>query len=100
MNDLLDALPVERAAEREEIRSALAKAMQPMLAEFEALGITVHCLRELVRYRDLTHSADPTLINAINDSVSVMLAKCKRGDQARMGVPPGEFPWLAKTANP
>ena len=100
MNDLLESLPVERAAEREEIRSALAKAMQPMLAEFEALGITVHCLRELVRYRDLTHSADPTLIKAIDDSVSVMLAKCKRGDRARMGVPPGEFPWLAKTANP
>ena len=100
MNDLLEALPAERAAEREEIQSALSKAMQPVLAEFESLGITVHCLRELVRYRDLTHSADPVLIKAIDDSVSVMLDKCKRGDRARMGVPPGEFPWLAKASNP
>ncbi len=96
MNDLMEALPSSRAAERDEVRVVLSRAMKPLLDEFTALGVTVHCLRELVRYRDQSPEKDGALNKAIDESVSVMLSKCKRAGQARMGVAPTEFPWLPK----
>ncbi len=95
LNDLAEALPANRVSELAEVEAVATPAVQALLDEWDASGVTVDLLAELLRYED-RHPHEPRLRGAIELSASVAREKSTRGLSNRFGAPPTELAALAR----
>jgi hypothetical protein len=86
LHDLLESLPAAADALRDEVLPLAASAVHALLDEFEAAGVTVVGLRELLRHETLNPRPDKRLRPMIEVTASVVRGKCVRGERGRMGV--------------
>lgn len=94
--DLAAALPPARSRERAEVDQALAPALQALLDEFDAVGLTVEALPEL---QTLAH-LDPgnaRLRQALAAAAAAIVAQCTDGKRVKMGAQPDQLAAVART---
>ena len=94
MGDLLGALPAERDADIAEVKAVAEPALEALLTEFDAMGITVECLPEL--HSLLPHVADLPRLRTTLDAVSASLVeKCTDGTRVKLGAQPHQLAAVA-----
>lgn len=98
IGDLLTILPPD-SPEFAEVKAVADPALDALLEEFEAMGITVECLAEMIPLRP--HCADPQILEATLDRVAASLVeKCSKEDRVRLGAQPHQLAavaeWLEK----
>jgi len=90
IGDLLDVLPADRAAEFAEVKAVADPAVSALLDEFDAMGITVECLPELMPL--LPHLGNQDRFRAALDRVAASLVeKCTDGTRVKMGAQPHQL---------
>ena len=94
---LLEALPTGHK-ERTVVTASLKSAVDNLTAEFAKVGVTVHCLSTLLRYKKATRDKNTQLNSAIDMSAHAILHKCLRGQRIKMGVDPHELAALVHWA--
>lgn len=77
-------------AERAEIDALAKPALKALLDEFDAMGITVEALPELLTAADL-YPYDIRLKAAISSMASSLIEKCTDGTRVKMGAPPNQL---------
>ena len=87
LNDLRIAMAKEPGATRTEIDTAAALAVDALIVEFEALGVTntSFALVELRRHAALSQDKTARLQAVMDQARSVVWAKCRRGNNGRFG---------------
>jgi len=87
LHDLLDVLPIERKDDRERVRRMAARAMRPILAEWDAIGptSTVASLAAFLRHRTLV-GQPKGLKAAIETTAKAIVSKCSRDGKYRWGI--------------
>ena len=90
-----DLASVVEGSDRAELDAAARPAVTALLHEFDAMGITVDALPELLHLRDL-YPDDAKLRAAAEATAAVIISKSTKGDQAKFGVPPDQFAALAR----
>lgn len=94
IGDLLNALPDERAENTAGVRSVAEPALTAILTEFEAMGITVECLPELISLQ-ASFPEHAGLAAAINQVAASLVEKCTDGTRVRMGAQPHQLAAVA-----
>ena len=95
LGDLASALDAERRAEVD----ALAKpALAALLSEFDAMGITVEALPELLTFRSL-YPEDAKLKAATSAMAASIILKCTDGKRVKMGTTPLQLAAVISAAN-
>jgi len=84
LGDLGLALPPERKEERAELDAVMKPAIQALLDEFEAMGMTVEAVPELQTLAAL-YPEDGRLKTAIHLMAGSVIAKCTDGKRVKMG---------------
>jgi hypothetical protein len=77
-------------AERPEIDALAKPAIQALLDEFDAMGITVEALPELLTAADL-YPDDLRLQAAVSSMASSLIEKCTDGSNVKMGAQPNQL---------
>lgn len=90
-----DLASVLDGADRAEVDAAARPAVAALLTEFDAMGITVDALPELLHLRDL-YPDDAKLKSAVETTAAVIISKSTSGDRAKFGVAPDQFAALAR----
>lgn len=94
MGDLLDALAENETETRSEVLATARPALNSLLDEFEAMGITVECLPELLPFiRHLPE--EPRLPPAIARVAASLVEKCNYGSRVRLGAQPHQLAAVA-----
>lgn len=96
LNDLLEVLPGSRIKEQEEVLAVQQKAINAVLVEFEAMGVTTYLLDELLRWQALAPTPMPKLKPTLDLAAGAIVAKCQQGERVRMGVPVTEMAALVR----
>ena len=95
LGDLATALPVEK---RSEVDAVAKPAIRALLDEFDAMGITVEALPELVTLAKIC-PGDTRLAAAVQAMAASLIAKCTDGTRVKMGASPHQLaalPFAAK----
>ncbi len=94
LGDLLDALPHDRAEAVTRVKAVAEPALGALLTEFDAMGITVECLPELLAlHRHFPgHERLPSALAHVAASVE---QKCSKGTRVRMGAQPHQLAAVA-----
>jgi hypothetical protein len=90
LGDLASVLPAERKTERAELNEVTRPAVKALLDEFDAMGITVEALPELLTLATL-HPADTRIQKATQDMAASLIAKCTDGKRVKMGAQPNQL---------
>lgn len=91
---LLETLPEDRADELAEGRAIADSAVTALLDEFDAMGITVECLPELIPLLD--HVSEPSRLKAALDRVAASLVeKSTDGVRVKLGAQPHQLAAMA-----
>ncbi len=100
--DLRAALPPDRVAERGEVEQITRPAITALLTEFDAMGITVEALPELLALAEALPE-DARLRAATQSMSASIVAKCTDGQRVKMGAQPHQLAtvpaaaaWLAR----
>lgn len=94
MGDLLASLPVDRTDEIAAARAIAGPAVASLLDEFDAMGITVECLPELMPL--LPQVPDPDRLRGALDRVAASLVeKCTDGTRVKLGAQPHQLAAVA-----
>ena len=100
--DLRSVLPADRRAERAEVDRITQPAITALLDEFDAMGITVEALPELLALSEI-HPDDARLRAATESMSASIVAKCTDGQRVKMGAQPHQLAsvpaavaWLAR----
>ena len=94
LGDLATALPAEK---RGELDAVAKPAIRAMLDEFDAMGITVEALPELVTLAKI-YPDDSRLAAAVQTMASGLIAKCTDGTRVKMGASPHQIAALPLAA--
>ncbi len=94
LGDLASVLAENHKAERAEVDQIARPAIEALLDEFDAMGITVEALPELLTLASL-YPSDLRLQKAVNDMAAVIVAKCTDGKQVKMGAQPNQLAAVA-----
>lgn len=99
IGDLLETLPTDRTADRTEVKDVAEPAVSALLDEFDAMGITVECLPELMPL--VEHLPEPARLRHALDRVAANLVdKCSDGTRVKLGAQPHQLAaaaeWLRK----
>ena len=87
LGDLAMALPADKRAE---VASAAGPAVRAMLDEFDAMGITVEALPELVTLAKI-FPEDQRLADGVKRMAASIAAKCTDGRRVKMGASPNQL---------
>jgi hypothetical protein len=90
LGDLAAVLPADRGTERAEVDGAARPAIKALLDEFDAMGITVEALPELLTLEGL-FSDDVRLRKATQNMAASLIAKCTDGQRVKMGAQPNQL---------
>lgn len=94
MGDLLTALPAERTGDITSVKAVAEPALEALLTEFAAMGITVECLPELLLLNP--HFPDHTALESAIDRIAASLAgKSTDGSRIHMGAQPHQLAAVA-----
>jgi hypothetical protein len=99
IGDLLETLPPDRTTDLAEVKAVAETAVTALLDEFDAMGITVECLPELMPL--VAHLSDPSrLQTALTRVAASLVEKCNDGTRVKMGSQPHQLAavaaWLRK----
>ena len=99
IGDLLETLPTDPASDLAEVKAIAGPAVTALLDEFDAMGITVECLPELMRF--VPHlSGSERLRQAIDRVAASLVEKCTDGFRVKLGAQPHQLAavaaWVAK----
>ena len=94
LGDLATALPEEK---RPEVASVAKPAVRAMLEEFDAMGITVEALPELVVLAKI-FPEDTRLADGVKRMAASIAAKCTDGKRVKMGASPHQLAALPLAA--
>jgi hypothetical protein len=95
IGDLLEVLPSDRTGEFAEVKAVADPAVSALLDEFDAIGITVECLPELMPL--LPHLGNQDRFRAALDRVAASLVeKCTDGTRVKMGAQPHQLAAVAE----
>jgi hypothetical protein len=95
IGDLLETLPPDRATDLAEVKAVADPAVTALLDEFDAMGITVECLPELMPL--VPHaSASERLRGAIDRVAASLVEKCTDGTRVKMGAQPHQLAAVAQ----
>ncbi|WP_395753089.1 hypothetical protein [Prosthecobacter sp.] len=86
-------LPKERLQEREEVDAVLKPALQALLDEFDAMGLTVEALPEL-KILTALYPEDGRLKTAVQSMEGSIIGKCTDGKQVKMGASVTQLAWV------
>lgn len=99
IGDLLETLPADRNADLAEVKAVADPAIAALLDEFEAMGITVECLPELIPLVPHAAASD-RLRNALDRVAASLIEKCTDGTRVKLGAQPHQLAavaeWLSK----
>lgn len=90
LGDLSSALPADRKAEREEVEQVTRPAIQALLTEFDAMGITVEALPEMLTLAAI-YPGETRLQRAVQSMAAGIIAKCTDGKRVKMGAQPHQL---------
>lgn len=94
IGDLLTTLPTERTGDITIVKAVADPALEALLTEFDAMGITVECLPELLLLDP--HFPDHTRLKSATDRVAASLVgKSTDGSRIRMGAQPHQLAAVA-----
>jgi hypothetical protein len=99
LGDLLAALPETAGAERAEVARVTERALRALLDEFDAMGITVEALPELMLLQNV-FPEDARLRAAVLTMAGSIAAKCTDGVRVKMGSAPNQLAALPEAINP
>lgn len=88
--DLSSVLPPDRKAEREEVEQVTRPAMRALLTEFDAMGITVEALPEMLALSAL-YRGETQWQRATQSMAASIIAKCIDGKRVKMGSQPHQL---------
>lgn len=95
IGDLLETLPAHRTSDLAEVKSVTGPAVAALLDEFDAMGITVECLPELMPL--VPHASDAErLRGAIGRVGASLVEKCTDGIRVKLGAQPHQLAALAR----
>lgn len=95
IGDLLESLPSDRASDLAEVKTVADPAIATLLDEFDAMGITVECLPELMPL--VPHLSDPERLRGALDRVaSSLVEKCTDGTRVKLGAQPHQLAAVAE----
>ena len=94
LGDLSTALPAEK---RREVDAVAKPAIRAMLDEFDAMGLTVEALPELVTLAKI-YTDDTRLAAAVRTMAASLIAKCTDGTRVKMGASPHQLAALPLAA--
>ena len=87
LGDLATALPAEK---RREVDAVAKPAIRAMLDEFDAMGLTVEALPELITLAKI-YPDDTRLAAAVQTMAASLIAKCTDGTRVKMGASPHQL---------
>ena len=94
LGDLGSVLPTDHQAERAEVNAVAKPAIQALLDEFDAMGLTVDALPELQMLAAL-YPEDERLQAAVPAMAGLIVGKCTDGQQVKLGTALGQLAALA-----
>lgn len=95
IGDLLETLPPDRTTDLAEVKAVADPAVTALLDEFDAMGITVECLPELMPL--VPHLSDPSrLKTALTRVAASLVEKCTDGTRVKMGAQPHQLAAVAQ----
>jgi hypothetical protein len=94
IGDLASVLPADRQAERTELDEVARPAIKALLDEFDAMGITVEALPELLTLATL-YPEDRRLAGAVQAMAGSLIAKSTDGKRVKMGAQPDQLAAVA-----
>lgn len=99
IGDLLETLPPDHASDLAEVKAVAEPAVTALLDEFDAMGITVECLPELMPLVEPLPETD-RLRQALDHVAASLVEKCSDGTRVKMGAQPHQLAaaarWLRK----
>lgn len=95
IGDLLEVLPADRAVEFVEVKAVADPAVSALLDEFDAMGITVECLPELMPLLPLLGNQD-RLRPALDRVAASLVEKSTDGTRVKMGAQPHQLAAVAE----
>ncbi len=96
VRDLAAAVPADRAADRREVQSVLDLAIEALLQEYDACGVTVAAPAVLADCA-ADGVGDPARVrSALAGHVAVVMEDCRRGGAVRMGASAVDVAALAR----
>lgn len=90
LGELSTVLPEDRKSERAELDQITRPAIQSLLDEFDAMGITVEALPELATLEKI-YPDDRRLAAAVRTMAASVIAKCTDGKRVKMGAQPNQL---------
>lgn len=95
IGELLDVLPPDRTADLAEVKGVAGPAVTAILDEFDAMGVTVECLPELMPL--VPHaSASERLRSTIDRVAASLVEKCTDGTRTKLGAQPHQLAAVAE----
>ena len=94
LGDLASVLPANLKTERAELDQVARPAIEALLNEFDAMGITVEALPELLTLASL-YPSDVRLQETVKDMAAVIVGKCTDGRHVKMGAQPNQLAAVA-----
>jgi hypothetical protein len=94
LGDLGSVLPADRTAVRAELDAVAKPAIQALLDEFDAMGLTVDALPELQLLAAL-YPEDERLQAAVPEMAGLIVGKCTDGQRVKLGTALGQLAALA-----
>jgi len=95
IGDLLETLPPDRTADLAEVKSVAGPAVTALLDEFDAMGITVECMPELMPLAE--HLPEPARLRQTLDRVAASLVeKCTEGTRTKLCAQPHQLGAVAE----
>ena len=98
LGDLASVLPAERETERAELDQVTRPAIKTLLDEFDAMGITIEALPELLTLAGL-YPVDGRLQKATQSMTADIIAKCTDGQRVKMGAQPHQLATVAQACS-
>ncbi len=95
LGDLGAVLPADRQTERDEVERVTRPALAALLDEFDAMGVTVEALPELLTLRE-RYPADARLRAAVERMAASLIAKSTDGRRVKMGAQPNQLAAVAR----
>jgi hypothetical protein len=96
VRDLAAALPAARAADRREVQSVLDRALEALLQEHDACGVTVAAPAVLLDCVAAGAGDPARLRRALAEHVAVVAEDCRRGGGVRLGASTVDVAALAR----
>ena len=95
IGDLLSVLPPTRGDETAEVKTIAEPAVATLLTEFDAMGITVECLPELMPLLPHVEDQEP-FRNALDRVAASLVEKCTDGTRVKLGAQPHQLAAVAE----